>query len=241
MFVLVDLIAVNIAIYVGLAVLPAVVLMRYIYRKDSIVDREPTHLVLKLAFGGVIAALLSMVFELIVQNVLERNAYQLTQTSYIVLTAISVGLIEEGTKFWMLKRRSWRNPNFNYRFDGIVYAVFVSLGFAAFENILYVYRFGLSVVFTRALLAIPAHFGFAVVMGTFYGTAKLYERYGYGVFASGQLWAGYLLATAMHAFYDGTAMLGTTTSTLAFGVFVICSYIGIFMLIKRQAAQDRPL
>ena len=44
---------------------------------------------------------------------------------------------------------AWRDPNFNYRFDGIVYAVFVSLGFAAFENISYVVGYGLTTAVAR--------------------------------------------------------------------------------------------
>lgn len=49
-------------------------------------------------------------------------------------------------KLFFLYRRSWRDDNFNYKFDGVVYAVFVSLGFAAFENIMYVFSYGLSVI-----------------------------------------------------------------------------------------------
>ena len=62
----------------------------------------------------------------------------------LVLAFAVVAVVEEGAKFAMLKRRTWNDMNFNYRFDGIVYAVFVSLGFAAFENIGYVLGYGLS-------------------------------------------------------------------------------------------------
>lgn len=84
-----------------------------------------------------------------------------------------------------LHARTWRNPNFNYRFDGIVYAVFVSLGFAAFENIQYVLHYGLSVALPRAIFAVPGHMSFAVFMGLFYGRAKLYEAWGDGAGAGG--------------------------------------------------------
>ncbi len=95
------------------------------------------------------------------------------QPAYTILLAfLVVAVVEEGTKFVFLKLRTWRDPNFNFRFDGIVYAVFVSLGFAAFENINYVLGYGLTVALPRAVLAIPAHMGFAVFMGLFYGRGK---------------------------------------------------------------------
>ena len=59
----------------------------------------------------------------------------------IILAFAVVAVVEEGTKFLLMKLKTWKNPNFNYSFDGIVYAVSVSLGFAAFENIKYVMNF----------------------------------------------------------------------------------------------------
>ena len=88
-----------------------------------------------------------------------------TRVNYGILTAIFVGLIEEGSKFFFLYRFTWKDKAFNYRFDGIVYAVFVSLGFAALENVFYVFNYGTGVALQRALLTIPGHMSFAVYMG----------------------------------------------------------------------------
>ena len=66
-----------------------------------------------------------------------------TQMEYGIISALFVGLIEEGCKFFFLYKKTWKNVNFNYTFDGIVYAVTVSLGFAAIENIIYVFNYGL--------------------------------------------------------------------------------------------------
>ena len=85
----------------------------------------------------------------------------------ILLAFLVVAAVEEGSKFFFLYRRTWHDPNFNFRYDAIVYAVFVSLGFAAFENVKYVFNYGLSVALPRAILAIPGHMGFAVFMGFF--------------------------------------------------------------------------
>ena len=91
---------------------------------------------------------------------------------------VVLAVAEEGTKFFFMYRRSWKHPAFNYKFDGIVYSVFTSLGFAAFENIIYVFNYGPAAILSRAVLSIPGHMNFAIVAGLFYGRAKVCERYG---------------------------------------------------------------
>ena len=131
-------------VYGAAALLPAIYLMRYIYRKDT-VEKEPPMLLMSLLIYGVIAALISIILENIGTKVLNSLMDQSTVGYTLVLAFAVVAVVEEGAKFAMLKRRTWNDMNFNYRFDGIVYAVFVSLGFAAFENIGYVLGYGLSV------------------------------------------------------------------------------------------------
>ena len=219
--------------------LPAALLMRYIYRQDR-VEREPPLLLVSLVICGVLAALASIVLEEIggfVLDVLVRSR----GTVYTVLLAFLVGVVEEGTKFLILKWRTWRHPQFNYRFDGVVYAVFVSLGFAAYENIGYVFSYGWSVVLPRALLAIPAHMGFAVFMGAFYGRARECQRWG-DVMGRDINWiVGYLVAVLLHGFYDACAMLGTATATGLFAAFVIGMYLIVTRLIRWEARTDRPV
>ena len=228
------------ALYVLAAVLPAVFLMRYIYRKDT-AEKEPPSLLLSLVFMGVLAALAAMVLERIGEGILNRTVSQYSRWYVILLAFLVVGAAEEGCKLFFLKRRSWWDPNFNYRFDGVVYAVFVSLGFAAFENVLYVFRYGLSVVLPRALLAIPGHMGFAVFMGCFYGRAKLCEGYGDEAGKQGNLFLGWLSATVLHGIYDSCAMIGSGAATVAFLVFVVLMYLVVLRRIDRESRTDHPI
>ena len=228
------------ALYVLAAVLPAVFLMRYVYRKDT-AEKEPPSLLLSLVFMGVLAALAAMVLERIGEGILNRAVSQYSRWYVILLAFLVVGAAEEGCKLFFLKRRSWWDPNFNYRFDGVVYAVFVSLGFAAFENILYVFRYGLSVVLPRALLAIPGHMGFAVFMGCFYGRAKLCEGYGDEAGKQGNLFLGWLSATVLHGIYDSCAMIGSGAATVAFLVFVVLMYLVVLRRIDRESRTDHPI
>ena len=243
MFFFAPLIAVPVlylVIYVLAAVVPAVVLMRYVYRQDR-VDREPPRLLGGLALRGVYAALAAIVLETLGQSVLNALLSQ-DNPRHVVLTAFRVVAVVEGvTKVFFVYRRTWRDPNFNYRFDAIVYAVFVSLGFAAFENVKYVFSYGLSVALPRAILAIPGHMGFAVFMGWFYGRAKLRSDLGDGLGARVNLALGYLAAVFLHGMYDTCCMTGTARSTLVFAAVVAVLYLAVFRLIRREARNDTPV
>ena len=232
--------AVIVLIYVLAAVLPAFFLMRYIYRQDR-VEREPMGLLLRLILAGVISALLAGIVEGVAQTILDAVMHSRGTLYYILLAFVVVAAVEEGTKFLLLKSRTWRSYHFNYRFDGIVYAVFVSLGFAAYENILYVFQYGLSVALPRALMAVPGHMAFAVFMGVFYGRAKLCESWGDDIGCRVNLWAGYLAAVLLHGFYDACAMIGSALSTVIFVAFVIAMYFIVIRVIRREARTDRPV
>ncbi|MBR2671272.1 MAG: PrsW family intramembrane metalloprotease [Oscillospiraceae bacterium] len=227
-------------IYVLAAIIPAAILLRYIYKKDT-VEKEPLPLLASLCFMGVLAAAASVVLEGIGEGILNAVMIPGTPSYYVVLAFLVVAAVEEGTKMIFLYWRSWKSPYFNFRFDGIVYAVFVSLGFAAIENVEYVLGYGLSVAVSRAVLSIPGHMGFAVVMGLFYGRAKWYDNYGYHAEKRSNLLAAYITSVALHGFYDACAMIGSGLSMILFIIFVIAMYIVIFKLIKKESATDAPI
>lgn len=226
--------------YTLAAVLPAAVLLIYVYQHDR-VEREPTGLLLSLLWKGVLAALCSIVLETIGQVVLGWLVTPGTLLHTVLTAFLVVAAVEEGTKFFFLKQRTWYDYNFNYRFDAIVYAVFVSLGFAAFENIKYVFHFGLSVALPRAFLSIPGHMAFAVFMGVYYGRAKMRESRGYRMAAKADLAMAYIVSLLLHGFYDACAMIGTTGATILFIIFVVITYLRMFRLLKKEAAMDVPV
>ena len=139
-------------IYVLAAILPAVFLLRYIYHRDTI-EKEPIDLLLRLIVAGVLSALCAGVLEWIGMRILAFSVDASTPMYTVILAFLVVAVAEEGAKLFFLHRRTWDDPNFSHLFDGVVYSAFVSLGFAAFENIKYVFSYGLSVALPRALLA----------------------------------------------------------------------------------------
>jgi len=227
-------------IYLAAALLPAFLLLRYVYRHDTI-EKEPRDLLVTLLLMGCLSALCSGVLEAVASYLLQIVVAPGSRIYVILLAFLVVAAVEEGTKLFFLKRRSWNHPAFNYRFDGVVYAVFVSLGFAALENVQYVINYGLSVALPRALLAVPGHLSFSIFMGVYYGRAKLLESCGDAEGARRSLLTGYLIAVFLHGFYDSCAMLGTGLASIVFLVFVILMFFLAFRTLKRESAYDAPI
>lgn len=227
-------------IYLAAAVVPAIVLGVYVYRKDQR-DQEPISLLVGCLLMGVCAALASILLEGVGMSALSTAPLEQDTPLYVMALAFGVvAVVEEGTKLFFLYRKTWKHPAFDYHFDGIIYAVFVSLGFAAFENVKYVFSYGLSVALPRAVLAIPGHMTFAVVMGVFYGRAKYLENHG----KPGKwlyIFLGWFFAVLLHGFYDTCAMLGTAEASAVFSAFIIFMYLLVFGLIKRESNQDYKL
>ncbi len=228
------------AFYAAAALLPAIVLLRYIYRHDHI-EKEPAPLLIRLLLGGVLSAFAAILLETVGMWILPVIAAEDSVLYYVLLAFLVVAVSEEGAKLFFLKKYSWDQPAFNYMFDGIVYSVFVSLGFAAFENVKYVFDYGLSVAFSRAFLAVPAHMAFAVFMGIFYGRARCYAHRGKGAAAKTNMMAGFLAAALLHGFYDACLMVGTNLSLIVFVGFVIFMYFFVSRVVKTAAAEDQPL
>ena len=139
-------------VLIAAAVIPAVILLLQVYRADRL-EKEPTGLLISLLVFGVIATALAIVTETIGENIL-LSFFDETDLGYLILSNfIVVALSEEGFKLLLLRWRTWRSPNFNCQFDGVVYAVFVSLGFALWENIGYVAMYGFGTALVRAVTA----------------------------------------------------------------------------------------
>jgi len=226
-------------VYILAGVLPALFLMRYIYLKDKI-EKEPLPMLMKLCLSGIYAAFLALLLEMLGGELLANMQFS-SRTYFVIADAVMIGISEELSKFFFLYRRTWRSPHFNYRYDGVVYAVFVSLGFAAFENVMYLLQYGLSIAVSRGLLAVPAHMAFGVFMGSFYGSAKIYDVYGKEGKAFLYNFFGVFVAAALHAFYDACAMLDNDTAMMLFIGFVIVMYIVVIHKVRHESRTDRPI
>lgn len=227
-------------VYIIAAVLPAIILLIYVYSQDH-VDPEPTSLIIKLLIAGAISAVIAVILEQVGEGILRHFVPENTYLYIYIFTFLIVGVVEEGVKFIMLKIGTWANPHFNYKFDGIVYSVAVSLGFAGLENVGYIFRYGLLVAGQRAVLAVPAHVGFAVFMGIFYSRSKMFHNRGRRYTGRLNAFASWFVPALLHGFYDTTAMLQSTTSTIIYIAFVIAMYVTVFTLVRKEAKHDMHL
>ena len=202
------------------AVLPAAVLMWRVYRADRL-EHESLKLSRRLCYllGFAVAE------DTVLYNVI----------TYLGIVAFA----EEGTKYWMLRRRTWRSEEFNCRFDGVVYAVFVSLGFAVLENVCYVLIFGFRTALLRAATAVPGHASFGVFMGVFYALAKKNEIRSNASASAFYRVLAVLLPALLHGLYDYIAVQASFYSTWVFVGFIIVLFAVSVVLIGRTSRQDR--
>ncbi len=222
------------------ALLPAIVLMVYVYRKDR-VEKESIRLLLILALLGALSCIPAAIIEGIALRLVNTFVAQDTVLYAFIESFLVVAVAEEGCKHFFLRRRTWNSPEFNCTFDGIVYAVFVSLGFAALENVQYGLAMGIQVLGSRAIFSIPGHATYAVYMGLYYSRAKREECYGHMEQSRSMMRMSMLVPVLLHGFYDFCLLSGLESLALLFFVFVVFLDIHSIITIRRESINDQPI
>ena len=225
-------------ILIAAAVIPAIYLLFYVYKHDRL-EKESTGLLVKLVIMGILSTLLAQVTETLGIAALPYVCKAGSTGYYLLLFYVVVGLSEEGFKYLLLKKNTWNNLEYNCQFDGVVYAVFVSLGFALWENISYVLSYGFSTALARAVTAIPGHACFGVFMGAFYGAAKRLDLEGDAKRSKKVRRLSVLVPMLLHGTYDFFASSDKSYGTWVFVAFVISMFIVAYRLVKQLSAKDR--
>lgn len=221
---------------IAAAVIPAVILMIKVYVSDR-VEKESTGLLLRLIKAGVLSSLLALVEEKIGHFILGVFLPEGSLMFEIFMYFGVVALSEESSKYLFMKRDTWHSSEFNCFYDGAVYALFTSLGFALWENISYVLSFGFSTALVRAVTAIPGHASFGVFMGVFYGAAKGAERRGDLRKSKICKATAVLLPAFMHGAYDFIAAGAGTT--FPFIIYVVILFAAAYMTVAKAAKKDQ--
>ncbi|MBP5554785.1 MAG: PrsW family intramembrane metalloprotease [Lachnospiraceae bacterium] len=229
----------------ALALIPVVGLLLFIYFKDK-KEKEPAGLLIGLFFAGLGSVIPAIILEAIGELILESAIPYESALKGVLLAMIIVGPAEELGKYTVLRLITWKNKHFDYSYDAIVYAVFVSLGFAAIENIGYVFSGGLSTALMRMFTAIPGHTSFAVFMGYFYSKAKYasitnnvsdYKKYNA---------LSMILPIIIHGLYDAIVMGGLASeadlviglAVLLWIVYVIALFVVSFIMVIKASKND---
>ena len=221
------------------AVLPALVLLYYVYSKDKI-EKEPINLIVRLFVFGMVAGPLAAIVENIAFALFETVLPPGSAILLICEYFIGVACVEEGFKYFFLNRMRY-NPEFNYVFDAVVYSVAVSLGFAALENIFYVFDGGLEVAAVRAIFSVPGHAADGVIMGCFYGLARKQESLGNKSESKRLYLLAFLLPVIEHGFYDAALSAENDMLAAISMLFQLAFIVFAMVLVNRLSKKDGPL
>lgn len=228
------------AVYLILmAIIPPVLLMCITYMLDK-KEREPLSLLIVLFIMGVISIVPAWVLEKAGKQIL--SIWGLNKGMYMLIYAfLVIGIAEEGSKYFLLKLVSWKHPAFNYRFDGIVYAVYVSLGFALAENVLYVQNYGVKVAIMRALTAIPLHASCGVLMGIYYGFARGCAYAGNNAGKKKNSRIALFIPIFVHGFYDFSVMVEDEFMYIIWIAFTVTIFGTVILRLIKYSKNDHPI
>jgi len=194
------------------ALAPVAAVIVYIYVKDKYEKESKRYLTLAFVLGGVVSIIITTIlylfFDLFLPLPDDFSIWQQFVKAFFV-----VGFIEEFSKYLMVRGFLQPRTVFNEPYDGIIYAVMVSMGFAAVENIMYVIQGGINVAFLRAFTAIPAHATFGIIMGYYMGKAKFSKnKFKWNLI-------GLFTAVLFHGAYDFFLFIGFIPG-ISIGAFV---------------------
>ena len=214
-----------------LSVLPIILIGIYYYQKDT--EKEPKVLLQKLFLSGILSGLLVIFISFII-IIIFPEYLELEKASFFKLFLYSfvfVSLIEEVSKWLMIYKIAYNHKENNQYFDIILYSVFVGLGFACFENFLYLLNHNnkILVAIFRGITAIPAHACFQTFMGYYLAKSKNNKFYFY---------LSLIIPIILHGIYDFLLLSGNIILVCMFLIFIITMFIITILKIKELIKLD---
>jgi protease PrsW len=216
---------------IPLALAPGVGIAFFIYFRDKY-EKEPFRMLRNCFLFG----LLSIVPAFFIERAFGAMGFNENQNliKTIVFAFLIVGVAEEMSKFFFLRIYAYRKKDFNEPFDGIVYSIMISMGFATLENVMYVSMQGISAALLRMFTAVPLHAATAIFMGYFVGKAK---------FAKHKTWnmaLGCIIAIVIHGFYDFFLFQQEMRELALLSFVILGASIGISFVAIRRLQKSSP-
>lgn len=201
-----------------IAIAPAALILYYIYKQDYVAKEPPKTLVRMFMWGAFLVVPAS-----ILENIWFINPLGTDVADYFMLSFFNIALIEEGLKYLIFIMFIWKGEKeYDEFFDGIVYAVFISLGFATVENIFYVSTLGGETGLIRAVTAVPLHTVCAVVSGSYLSRAKFIGHHSRRNMIKA---LGYPIL--LHGLYNFIIFIGSSFLSVAVFPLLILFYYGL--------------
>ena len=192
----------------------------WIIRRYDKVEPEPLKTLL---YAGLVGGLMSVFFASLLNNgalvivgadPFEGQGYS---TSLLIIS-LFVGCNEEAWKAAATVLLMRNHRAFNEPIDGMIYALTVSLGFSALENLEYVFGYGMSVIVGRSLLSMPVHLACGAIWG--YGFARIKFLTRDHKYLTGMVPYVFLAGMA-HAGYDFLIGLDSAATVLVIPLLII--------------------
>ena len=225
----------------ALAFIPGLVLLFAVWKLDT-VEKESPILLLKLFGAGVAVMLIDILLRTLGLMLLESTYNGTSIMFYTFLDAfIFTALIEEGGRFLALKLLTWKNKEFNYTFDAIVYSVAVSVGFLITENIVYIIKYGSALRPLAMLLPVFAQVVISIFMGYFYGLAKVAESKKDDKNKKMYLCEAVIVPTVIHGCYEMCVKTQSIAVMIVFALYVVIMTVVAVTIFLNSRGQDTEI
>lgn len=180
--------------------LPVLFWAGYHLHADRHLPEPPGHLLLAFALGVGSFYLGMLMYQALDLVSLRYDAYALAHSNLAGLftfAVLGIGLIEESAKLIPFLLVILRFREFNEPIDGIIYASFIALGFAAVENLQYLQYMTRGEAYARGFAGPVLHIVFASIWGYYIGRAWLFNR---PLFAT--IISALVFTACVHGIYD---------------------------------------
>lgn len=223
------------------ATMPVILILLYVYHKDK--NKEPLALLIKLFLSGFLACFLVVIISDILKMIFPFMTIEnKTIFETLLYSFIGVALVEETCKWLMVMLVGYTQNDFDETFDILIYSVFVSLGFAFIENIIYVISIqSLRTALMRAISAVPSHACDAVFMGYFLSIAKQKATNKRREQEKKYMILSIIVPTLLHGFYDFLIMANFNGSSQIFIVFVIILFLISINRLRQLSYSNKSL
>jgi protease PrsW len=226
----------ELALSLTLAVLPALLAVTWFRRKDR-ARPEPRGQIVRLFLLGAVSVAPAVLIELAILRLGEGFGVPKNLLPFFKAFFVAA-LVEEGLKYFLLRKFVFFKPHFDEMMDGMVYAIMAGMGFACLENVLFVLGSGLTVAVMRAFTSIPMHACASAFMGYYLGRARLEKSPRTAVRLAS---LGFLLAFLLHGLYDAFLFgIPVWGSSVGFGILplLVLGLIGVKRMVRRALQQD---
>ncbi|MCR5208709.1 MAG: PrsW family intramembrane metalloprotease [Lachnospiraceae bacterium] len=205
-------------ILVILAIIPGVVLLLISGKMDR-VDKESPGILVSILLMELPFILAAALLECLFDDLILTGLFGFDETNVLgilIRCFLIIGPAEEFCKYMGARIPTWSSPQFNCKYDGIVYCTTSAMSFAIIENILYVATSGSFVTaLLRAVMSVPGHFMFGVCMGIFYSRAKIAQVKGDNAGKSRNIWLALIIPAVFHGLYDSLCFLAVPLAVSA--------------------------